>query len=191
MFHIDEILKPIDGYNGKYLISNYGRVYSLHARGFLKPSADSGGYYYSVLYGIGSSKNERLSRLVAKYFLTIDSSRVFVNHKDGDKSNNHVDNLEWCNQSENEIHASESLLKLNNFNQKTCKNTSGYVGVSKKGDKWYTYCNYKKKTHFIGYFDCPHEASIARSEYMEINGIAKSRANNVPEDAFDAIKQAL
>lgn len=52
----------------------------------------------------GKRRRYRIHRLVAELFLVPDPSRPHVNHKDGDKSNNHVSNLEWCTVEENNEH---------------------------------------------------------------------------------------
>lgn len=176
-----------------YLISNNAEVFSVKSRTILKHLVDSAGYRYVSLYNGIKQKNESIHRLVAIHFIENKSLKYAVNHIDGNKANNVSSNLEWVTRSENEIHASENNLKLNNFNKKIKSNTSGFVGVSKKKrgktEMWYAYCNYKKKTHFVGYYNTPEEASIARSEYMESNGIAKSKANPTTADVFaDAVK---
>ena len=177
MFNEKHILKPIKEYDYKYLISNDGNVFSINLKTFLKISYDTNGYAYVVLYLNGKSKNESIHRLVAKYFIENVDNKYAVNHRDGDKKNNKITNLEWCTQSENEIHASKEILKLNNFNKKTSKNTSGFVGISRKKRgkllMWYAYCNFNKKTHFIGYFNKIEDAVNARIEYMNNNNIFK------------------
>lgn len=195
------ILKPICNYEDSYFISNSGNVFSVRARRFLNILTDTSGYSYVSLNDGNKVKNISIHRLVASAFIDKENGKDFVNHIDGIKSNNNVSNLEWCTRSENEIHASKILLKLNNFNKKTKANTSGHCGVSlKKGktkNNWFAYCNYKNKRHSIGYFNTAEEASIARKEYMEINGftkeridgIAKSQANPTTNDVFeDALK---
>lgn len=95
-------------YSGKYQVSNYGNVRSLRYRGQnglvkkLKPGCDGRGYPYVVLTNHdGSQDNFKIHRLVATAFLPNPNDLPEVNHKDEVKTNNHVDNLEWCSSEYN------------------------------------------------------------------------------------------
>lgn len=104
-----EIWKDITGYEGIYQISNYGRVKSLDRyiqyvngnniftkgkilNGFTKPT----GYKSVDLYYNNHRKKFHIHRLVAGAFIENPNNLPEVNHKDEDKSNNCVENLEWC-----------------------------------------------------------------------------------------------
>lgn len=97
-----------------YMISNYGRMKSLK-RGreiILKPSLTHDGYVKQALSINGKSVTFRVHRLVAKYFLPPKKeNETTINHKDGDKTNNHANNLEWANLSEQMQHAYKLGLK--------------------------------------------------------------------------------
>lgn len=104
----------IDGFS----ISNYGRIKRYEKIFNLNPSNG----YFSI--SIGNSKNKntyRINRLVAEYFISNPENKPYVNHKDGDKLNNHVDNLEWCTTTENNQHAINTGLtnhkKVLNFDE--------------------------------------------------------------------------
>ena len=89
-----EIFKDIKDYEGLYQVSNLGRVYSFITNKFLKPNLNKNGYL--TLHLKGSSKQFKLHRLVAETFIQNTNNFPCVNHKDEDKTNNCVDNLEWC-----------------------------------------------------------------------------------------------
>ena len=70
-----------------------------------------------VSYNDGTRKRERLHRLIAKAFIPNPNNCEFVNHKDGNKANNCIDNLEWCNTSQNTKHAYDTgLIDIINLN---------------------------------------------------------------------------
>lgn len=103
-----EIWKDIIGYEGLYKISNFGRIESNHHDKaiILKNSNNGHGYItYSLNLGNKITKTFYAHRLVAKHFLPVIEGKEFVNHKDGDKSNNVASNLEWCTRAENCTHA--------------------------------------------------------------------------------------
>ena len=90
-----------------YLVSNKGDVWSIRKGIFMKQFTSSG-YNRVDLRG----KKYLVHRLVAKTYLPIVSGKEYVNHKDGNKQNNHVSNLEWCTMSENIKHAFATGLKV-------------------------------------------------------------------------------
>ena len=91
-----EIWKPIEGYEGLYEISSYGRVKSLRRNIILIPKKELTGYLRCNLYLNKNMKTVSIHRLVAQAFIPNPDNLPQVNHKDEDKSNNRVDNLEWC-----------------------------------------------------------------------------------------------
>lgn len=99
--YLFEIWRDVIGYEGLYQVSNYGRVKSLNYHGgkkekVLKPGKDRCGYLYVVLCKEGSHKKYKVHRLVAQAFIPNPNNYPCVNHKDENKTNNCVDNLEWC-----------------------------------------------------------------------------------------------
>lgn len=114
--------KDVVGYEGLYLISNYGKVISLYRfksngkggyyqqTSFLKQYKTSTGYYRVDLFKDGKKKSFRVSRLVALHFVANPYGFDIVNHKDGNPLNNYFENLEWCRQVDNINHAYENEL---------------------------------------------------------------------------------
>lgn len=110
-FSIKEEWKPIIGWENKYEVSNYGNVRNINTNKYIIGDINNCGYYRVSLYDNGKSKKYFRHRLVAMHFIDNPNEYDFVNHKDGDKSNNSVINLEWCTQSYNEKHAFATGLK--------------------------------------------------------------------------------
>lgn len=92
-----EIFKDIEGYED-YQISNLGNVKSLRfgKEKILKPVKDGKKYLCVVLYKQGKHKMCKVHRLVAQAFIDNPNNLPQINHKDEDKTNNQVNNLEWC-----------------------------------------------------------------------------------------------
>jgi len=98
---------------GNYLVNENGDVWSKKNNIFIKSWIGHNGYRSVSIYSDCKKKNYSLHRLVAIAFINNPENKPEVNHKDGNKLNNHVSNLEWCTMSENAIHAYRTgLLKV-------------------------------------------------------------------------------
>lgn len=131
-----EIWKDVQGYENLYQVSNYGRIKSLahiNNLGRLRPECILGvrlsdrGYHTAVLYNNGKPKSFRVHQIVAKAFIPNPENKPHVNHLDGVKSNNCVENLEWVTISENMKHAFKIGL-----NKISCERDSKGRFISKK-----------------------------------------------------------
>lgn len=120
-FENTEEWKDIESYEGFYKISSRGNVFSVRRNKILKPYVVHG-YYAIELNKNGITHKYLVHRLVAMAFLENKLQKTEVNHIDGNKSNNNLNNLEWCTSQENSLHAiNNGLQKLdgeNNGNNK-------------------------------------------------------------------------
>ena len=107
--------KDIKGYEGLYQVNKIGEIYSLISNKTLKPfyrgSRPDNKYLVVDLNKDARRKTVSVHRIVAEAFIPNPNSLPCVNHKDGNKDNNCVDNLEWCTHSENNYHACRTGLK--------------------------------------------------------------------------------
>lgn len=114
-----EIWKDVEGFEGYYQVSNFGNVKTVVRHDFkrnreipekIRKPICIHGYLYCDLWKDGEPKRFAVHRMVATAFLENPHGKREVNHIDGNKSNNHVSNLEWCTHSENENHAYKTKL---------------------------------------------------------------------------------
>jgi hypothetical protein len=96
---------------GIYTIYSDGKVYSNKTKKFIKPHIENG-YYRIGLYIDGKPKTYKLHRLIGECFIEKPDGKNQINHKDCNKLNNDVSNLEWCNNSENQLHAYQNGLNV-------------------------------------------------------------------------------
>lgn len=149
-----EIWKDIENYEGIYQVSNLGNIKSLkfNKEKILKPTIDGASYYSVNLYKNGVQKNFSIHKLVAISFLNHIPCgfNLVINHKDFNRLNNKVDNL-------------EIITNRENTNKKHIKSSSEYVGVywCKDKNKWRSQINYNGKTKHLGYFINEIEAHFA------------------------------
>ncbi len=105
-----ETWKEIPFAKGEYLVSNIGRVKTAKTGRVLRPAIDARGYERVCLFKVHRDRRYKVHRLVAITFIPNPDGKEQVNHKDGNKRNNSVDNLEWMTNSENMQHSIEHGL---------------------------------------------------------------------------------
>lgn len=164
---MEEIWKDIINYEGKYEVSNLGRVRSLSYNGtgeikFLKQSTNKRGYKRVGLCKDGKTKHYYVHRLVAMTFIPNPNNYKEVNHKDEKPSNNDVKNLEWCDTKYNNNYGTRGKkisksLKGKTFNEEYRKKLSeGHKGKNKGKDNPNAkpILMYDREGNFIRRFDC-------------------------------------
>jgi hypothetical protein len=135
--------RDVVGYEGIYKVSNLGNIKNSSGREMSK-SYHMKGYVTARLTKNKIGKTFLIHRIVAMAFIKNENNKPSINHKDGDKKNNKVDNLEWCTQEENVRHAVNNGL---------------FKGRRKKGEDY-----------FWVYFEA--ERQIFRSIHIK-NGVRK------------------
>lgn len=138
---MEELWLPVKGFEGLYEVSNFGRVKSHHKYGgvdnrIMKPKSDQDGYKIIKLSGNGKCKHAKVHRLVAEAFLDNPNGYSMINHKDENKGNNFVGNLEWCDAQYNNTFGHRLEKALPKTHMKWSKTDRGrkcmsYVGHSK------------------------------------------------------------
>lgn len=105
-------MKEIEGYEGRYSITKEGEVYSHIRNRNLVPYKDSNGYFMIGLRKDGNRKMYKLHRIIAEHFIPNLDNKPQVNHKNGIKVDNNLDNLEWVTNAENVQHAFDNGLAV-------------------------------------------------------------------------------
>ena len=138
--------KDITGYEGRYQISNRGRVKGLpidekyckrKEEIILNPFVCGSGYHEVILTFKGSRKPKLIHRLVADAFIPNPDNKREVNHKDGNKFNNDVSNLEWVTPSENQLHSFNTLNADRHTRKVLCVETKEVFNSIKEASEKY------------------------------------------------------
>lgn len=138
-------------YLDKYWISDYGRCKNITTNKLLKGEITKYGYVIYNLSVNGTNKRERAHRMVASVFIPNPNNYPIINHKDCNKQNNNVDNLEWCSYSDNTRHAmSNGLVRTDCLgkahNKKLTPEDVRYIRAHyKEGNSEYSYRGLAKK----------------------------------------------
>ncbi len=167
-----EIWKDVVGFEGLYQVSNTGKVKGIKRKSLnsgsysgvinvkerqLKQTKNKLGYHVLTLFKDGKRYFKIVHRIVAEAFIENNNNLPEVNHKDLNKSNNNVSNLEWCDRCQNINHMYQNRDK-----------SSKYKGVSysKKRNKWCAYIDINKKRLALGRFNSEIEAKEFRQNFI-------------------------
>jgi len=110
LMNIKNTFKPIRGYEALYAISYNGDVFNKTNKRMLKPSINNG-YKRVSLFKDGKWRKFYLHRLIAIEFIDNECNFPVINHKNGDKLDNRLSNIEWCTYLDNNIHAVKTGLR--------------------------------------------------------------------------------
>ena len=127
--------KPIKGYEGCYTIDENGKIFSKYKNKVMKTYINENGYEIVRLYKNKKSRLMRVHRALLLSFVDQPADKPIVNHKDGNKRNNTLSNLEWCTSSENNQHAIDTGLHGTDFNKKMYHVVIGDLDIISKGAK--------------------------------------------------------
>ena len=132
-----EVFKDVKGYEGYYEISNLGRVRSTSYKGvkILKPFITKKGYLNVIFCVKRKTEHKLIHRLVAEAFIPNVNNYSTVNHKDENKLNNCVENLEWLSVEDNNRYSNkkmltkEQVLQIPSFIKEGICNTCSFVSI--------------------------------------------------------------
>lgn len=155
--------RPVAGYEGKYLVSNLGRVKT--ADRVLKPFNNGNGYLVIGLTANKKVKNHYIHRLVATAFIGDIPSGMVVNHLDYNRQNNYVGNLEIVSQKSNVQYSADRMSRPRNT--KPC---SGEKHIRFRKNRYEVEILYKGTGYYCGRYKLLSEAIKARdAKYEKIN----------------------
>jgi hypothetical protein len=157
-------MTPIKGFEGLFVITKDLKVISIPRKGTLggeiKPILNiENGYYRVSLTKDNKRKKTMLHRLIAEQFIPNPNNYKNVDHINGIKTDNRIENLRWCSQADNTRFENHKLRK---------NNTSGYRGITfdKRGNKYQTEANINGKQLYIGRFDTLEMAIQERNKHI-------------------------
>lgn len=150
-------IRPVVGFSD-YDVGADGVVYSWKSgkRAILKPRVDIDGYKTVGLYSGGKVKRVKVHRLVAEAFLYKEDGKDCVNHRDGNKWNNSIDNLEWCTRSENSKHACENGLNVYGSKQRDGRAKQRRFSVEQIGEIKSLYQSGMSQRNIGKMYGCDH-----------------------------------
>lgn len=192
---IEEVWKDIQGYEGLYQVSNLGVVRSLDTmgengrkyKGVTKVGHDNGRGYLTVNFKVkGKQKNFYVHRLVAQQFIPNPDNKPEVNHIDGNKYNNLVDNLEWSTRLENVRHAfrtglNKSYERTEDWRKRNSEHRKGKFTGDKNPRARAVVQLDKKTMKFIAEYGCAMDGAkvMGRDNCGNIISCCQNRINSI------------
>lgn len=163
------------GYDGLYSVSDLGRVASHHHGKYriLRPRVGKKGYCRVNLSKDGIVKTFKVHTLIAKHFMPNPLGLTEVNHKDEDKSNNRVDNLEWCSRKYNVNYGT-------GISRRTVKLYKSVNQYSKNGDFIAQYDSLTQAGQAVG-ISVQHIAACCKGKYPYAGGFSWRYAEEVQD----------
>lgn len=167
--------KPVVGFEGCYIVTSDGRIFSVKngARRERQLVADKKGYLVISLWASNKEKQCKVHRIVAEAFIPNPEGKRCVNHKDGNKKNNHVSNLEWVTHGENKHHAFAVLGERHWMKDKhgaLCIHHKVVEQIDPKTDKVVAVYNGAQEAHRLTGFSQGNISSVCRGQRRMANG---------------------
>jgi len=145
-----------------YIIHLDGRVFSLKTNKFLKYGISNAGYKIYVLCHKGQPRTFTLARLLAETYIPNPENLKCVNHIDGNKLNDSIDNLEWCTPGYNRKHAYDrGLWVASEKHKESAKKQGALNGKKGKLVKW---CH-----PYFGVVECSATELVCRYPFLKLN----------------------
>lgn len=162
-----EVWKDVADFES-YEVSSAGRIRN-KLTGKVLRNYDRRGYLMAVLYKDKTRYQFGVHRLVATAFLAADEKRTLVNHKDGNRTNNHVDNLEWVTASENQLHAIRILgRKCGMIGKHHTAKSRQRIGAARIGTKLSEETKAKMRVSAKKLGESPHSKRVRNVETGEV-----------------------
>lgn len=157
------------GFSDRYYVSNMGRIFTTSAHNkknnpaIMKPALDfdkrkdATGYLRTVIDG----RSIRVHRVIAQTWIPNPENKPFVNHKNGNKTDNRAENLEWCTNSENQLHAYRTGLEKPMRGEKNPKSKMTDEQVRRFKQEW------------------AHDRKMSRKQYAEKLGVTEAAIKDI------------
>ena len=149
-------------FNGKYLVDDLGRVWSNKNQQYLAGHENANGYIQVDLYNENGKRNKlSVHRIVAEAFIPNPKNKPWINHKDSNRSNNNLDNLEWATPTDNQYHAWSEGKRSNT------KSSSGERFIYLTGDAFRIRVPVAGEMVYIGMYLKLVDAVVARNKFLK------------------------